>query len=133
MMNRNWGLELIIYLLAFLLGYGMSQAFGAEARVFPPPQAVPHTWIQANPNYRMKLPDSATHCCNWDHCLALNPGQVVRVEDGYLIYPSPPFIREAQFFPERDVYYTEPEGEGQYFACALQGKVRCLFVPSLGM
>lgn len=135
---RNWGFELIIRVLFLLAGWILAhiwlpQAHGAEAKVFPVPEAVPHTWISANPKYKLKLPSSQTHCCNWDHCRALNPGQVERVEDGYLIFPSPPFISQAQFFPESEVYFTEAEGEGQYFACALGGKVRCLFVPSLGM
>jgi hypothetical protein len=136
-----WTRELIVRLAFLGLGWLLAQVFPLQAahgaqipnKVFPVPEVVPHTWIQRNPDYKMKLPTSSTHCCNYDHCLALNPGQVIRVEDGYLIFPSPPFIREVQFFPESEVYYTEPEGEGQFFACAMQGKVRCLFVPSLGM
>lgn len=131
-----WLREMVIRLLFLLVGiilalvYGPAQ--GAEARTFPVPPVTEHTWIQQNKDYTLKMPDTPTHCCHQQHCLMLTPGQVIRVEDGYIVFPSPPFIQKEQFVAEKDTYVTEGEGEGQYWACALGGKVRCLFVPPLG-
>jgi hypothetical protein len=118
-----------VAIFAFAFGWCIGEARGQE---FPMPPMTDHVWIQKNKDYTLKLPSSSTHCCAQDHCRMLHPGQVERVEDGYLIYPSPPMIKGVQFFPESEVYYTEADGEGEYWACALGGKVRCLFVPPLG-
>jgi hypothetical protein len=109
-------------------------AFGAQATSqFPEPPITEHNWIQKNKDYKLREPDTETHCCSQNHCRALNPGQVIRMDDGgYVILASPPFITKEQYFPESKVYYTEAEGEGQYWACVVQNKVRCLFVPALG-
>jgi hypothetical protein len=111
----------------------MGDALAAQAPVFPDPPVTDHVWIQQNPDYTLRLPASSTHCCAQQHCRRLNPGQVIRApEGGYIVLPSPPFIRQAQFFPEEEAYFTEADGEGEYWACVIGGKVRCLFVPALG-
>lgn len=116
----------VLLFLAALFSYAWS------APVFPEPKVTDHTWIQANKEYRLREPSAPTHCCGREHCRMLNKGQVIRADDGYVIMPSPPFIHKTQFFPESSVYYTEAEGEGEYWACVIGGKVRCLFVPPLG-
>lgn len=104
----------------------------AWGKSFPEPVVTDHVWIQQNKHYTLKMPSSGTHCCGQDHCRMLNHGQVLRVDGGYVVLPSPPFITKEQFVPEAETYFTEADGEGEYWACALGGKVRCLFVPPLG-
>ena len=124
----KWGFLfacVMIFVLLWIAG-----AFGGSA--FPEPPQTEHTWIQKNPDYKLRMPSTSTHCCSQHHCRMLNPGQVLRQEDGYVVLPSPPFLNHAEFVPQSEVYYTEAEGEGQFWACVVMDKVRCLFVPALG-
>jgi hypothetical protein len=141
-MNRSWGWELLVYLFSFLLGYAISQAFGAEVPVqYKGAEGYMH---QHNPQWEgLWIANDFPSCCGERDCFKAGQGEVEvqRLEDGtgYIVLWAQTNGTEpiAEFLPY-DSPRLRPSQDGEYWACHMlvngdsTRRTRCLFVPPLG-
>lgn len=80
------------------------------------------SWIMANPNYLDRV---GTHCCGPVDCSVAAPGEIVRIEGGWLHVPTQTSIRDD----EAGVYLSI---DAQLWRCVRGGQLKCVF-PGAGL
>lgn len=74
-------------------------------------------WIQANPEYRDR---AGIHCCGPADCRPAAPGEIARIEGGWLHVPTKTKIMDA----ERGTYQSI---RAVPYVCVRGGELKCLF------
>jgi len=75
-------------------------------------------WIEANPAYRDRF---GIKCCGETDCAVVQPGEIVRADDGWQHVPTRSVLRDG----DKGIY---PSTDAQTWRCARQGRLTCLFL-----
>lgn len=79
------------------------------------------SWIQANPNYKMRT--SPAHCCDVSHCRRIQASSVTRVANGWRTSTGQTFVDDRQ-----GLYQSI---DADWWACGHSTETWCLFVPEV--
>lgn len=76
-------------------------------------------WIMKDPRY---VDGAGVHCCGPTDCSRAEPGEIRRVEGGWMHVPTGTYLADGQ----RGIYFSK---DADLWRCARSGVLRCLFLP----